>query len=370
MRMRIAYITAAIVAMFTTGCHSDIAEVPVAGSRVPEGYVEVEFTANTPLMTEVVVRGVDPDGIDVQNLTLFCFNDYGLYITHTEATLNATVETPSLSGTYKAVIPEETRIVHFVANQNPNLYDAAMFVNRTEDEIQDNMVGASGMIIYWSRVIFHNDAGFQDQLADLNNGEGVKLIRNQARISIVAPEDNGYIDIHGFVATNVYAYGTTAPYHPEKRFPTDGTEFVWPGDDFVTLPANRSKMTEISDVYNRTDEYIFEHENRLQDPVSVIIKGRNAGQSKDKYYRVALIDEYGEQLMIRRNHHYKLNIVGALTYGTDTFEEALSAPATNNIWIAVADWVDEVSFDGITLAVSDTSVVLDESREGGSLELS
>ncbi|MBR5198083.1 MAG: hypothetical protein IKW42_07670 [Alistipes sp.] len=370
MRMRIAYITAAIVAMFTTGCHSDIAEVPVAGGRVPDGYVEVEFTANTPLMTEVVVRGVDPDGIDVQNLTLFCFNDYGLYITHTEATLNATVETPSLSGTYKAVIPDDTRIVHFVANQNPNLYDAAMFVNRTEDEIQDNMVGASGMIIYWSRVVFHNDAGFQDQLADLNNGEGVKLIRNQARISIVDPEDNGYIDIQGFVATNVYAYGTTAPYHPEKRFPTDGTEFVWPGDDFVTLPANRSKMTEISDVYNRTDEYIFEHENRLQDPVSVIIKGRNAGESRDKYYRVALIDEYGEQLMIRRNHHYKLNIVGALTYGSDTFDEALSAPATNNIWIAVADWVDEVSFDGITLAVSDTSVVLDESREGGSLELS
>ena len=65
-------------------CHHDTTTPIVSTEQdtIPEGMVEIEFVANTPLMTEVDVRGVDPDGIDVQNLMLFCFNDYGLYITH------------------------------------------------------------------------------------------------------------------------------------------------------------------------------------------------------------------------------------------------------------------------------------------------
>jgi hypothetical protein len=276
---------------------------PSAESNTPEGWTEIEFTANTPLMTEVAVRAVDPDGIDVQNLTLFCFNDYGLYIAHVEAELSPAIETPSLSGTYTAIIPEDTRIIHFVGNQNPNLYDADMFVNRTEDEIQADMVGASGMIIYWSRFVFSNDGGHQNQLANANNGEGIKLIRNQAKISIENPTSNGFIEITGWTATNINAYGTTAPYHPEKRFPTDGTDFEWPGDDFVTLPNNRAKLSDVTDVTSKPDEYIFEHENSLYDPVSIIIKGRPVGGTEELYYCVMTIDEVGEQLMIRRNHH-------------------------------------------------------------------
>ena len=352
-------------------CHHDTTTPIVSPEQdaIPEGMVEIEFVANTPLMTEVDVRGVDPDGIDVQNLTLFCFNDFGLYITHVAAELNPAVETPSLSGTYKAVIPEDTRIIHFVGNQNPNLFDSEMFVNRTEDEIQDDMVGASGMIIYWSRFIFRTDAGsHQQQLANANGGEGIKLIRNQAKISIANPT-NEWVNITGFVATNIYAFGTTAPYHPEKRFPTTGTAFEWPGDDFVTIPENRTKLSDISDVYTKSEEYVFEHENTLQDPVSVILRGMPAGGSKELYYRVMIIDEQGEQLMIRRNHHYKLNIQGKLTYGSETFEEALNAPATNNVWVAVDSWVNEVSYDGITLSVDETSVVLGEDMAGQSLDL-
>ena len=366
---KISYIVATFIATLSVACQQDVQLAPVTEDNIPEGWTEIEFKANTPLMTEVVVRGVDPDGIDVQNLTLFCFNDYGLYITHVEAELNPAIEVPSLSGTYKAVIPEDTRIVHFVANQNPNLYDTSLFVNRTEDEIQDNMVGASGMIIYWSRFIFASNESFQRQLSEANGGEGIKLIRNQAKVSIANPTTNGFINITGFVVANIHAYGTTAPYHPEKRFPTAGTAFEWPGDDFVTLPNNRSKLSDITDVYARSEEYIFEHENSLTDPVNVIVKGRPEGSSKEQYYRVAIIDEVGEQLMIRRNHHYKLNITGALTYGCDTFDEALSAPATNNIWVAVEDWVNEVSYDGVTLAVEQTSVVLGEESAGHSLEL-
>ncbi len=375
MKTRISYIMAAMVAMFSVACHHDMDIVPTQGdtTSVPEGWVEVEFTANTPVMTEVVVRGADPDGIDVQNLILFCFNDYGLYITHVPATLNPAVETPSLSGTYKAIIPEDTRIIHFVGNQNPDLLDSSMFVNRTEDEIQDDMVGASGMIIYWSRFVFENGAGsFQQQLANANAGEGIKLIRNQAMISVANPE-NSYVDITGFVVVNTYAFGTTAPYHPERRFPVvnnaEAGDFVWPGDDFVTLPQNRAKMSDISDVYTKTEEYVFEHENSMHDPISIILRGKPAGSSEELYYRAMIMDSEGEQMMIRRNHHYKLNITGNLTYGSKSFDEALSSPATNNVWVAVEDWVNEVSFGDITLAVEQTNVVLGEEEAGTALQL-
>ncbi len=366
---RFSYIVTAIVAMFAMACQTDVEVLPSTGDGTPEGWTRIEFTANTPLMTEVVVRGADPDGIDVQNLTLFCFNDFGLYIAHVEAELSPAIETPSLSGKYTALIPEETRIIHFVGNQNPNLYDESMFLNRTEDEIQVDMVGASGMIIYWSRFIFNGEGGHQQQLVAANDGEGIKLIRNQAKITIANPTSNGFIDVTGWTITNINAYGTTAPYHPDKRFPTDGTAFEWPGDDFVTLPNNRLKLSDITDVTSKPEEYIFEHENSLYDPVSVIIKGRPVGGSEELYYRVMIIDEVGEQLMIRRNHHYVLNINGRLTYGSKSFDEALTSPATNNIWVAVADWVNEVSFDGVTLTVSDTEVVLGEDRAGGTLEL-
>lgn len=368
---RFSYIVATILATLGISCQADIDVVPpTVEDATPEGWVNIEFTANTPLMTEVAVRGVDPDGIDVQSLTLLCFNDFGLYIAHVDAELIPTIETPSLSGTYKAIIPEDTRIIHFVGNQNSNLFEPEMLINRTEDEIQDNMVGASGMIIYWSRFIFYNDGGHQQQLSKANNGEGIKLIRNQAKITIENPTDNGFIEISGWNVTNIHAYGTTAPYHPEKRFPTDGTSFEWAtSEDFVTIPNNRAKLSDIVDVNTKPEEYIFEHENSFYDPVNVIIKGKTAGSNEELYYRVMILDEVGEQLMIRRNHHYKLNITGRLTYGSKTFEEALTAPATNNIWVAVDDWVNEVSYNGVTLSVDETSVVLGEDKAGTALEL-
>ena len=82
-------------------------------SVVPEGYVSVNFRTDIPAMQEVVTRAVDPDGAGVQNMTLFCFDSYGLFISTATASL-----APETSGTFTAEIPENTSIIHFVANQN------------------------------------------------------------------------------------------------------------------------------------------------------------------------------------------------------------------------------------------------------------
>ncbi len=360
----IRYLILIAITALLFSCRSD--ELPSAPvpDHIPEGYVEVFFEAQAPHFSSQDVRAVDPDGVDVQNLSLFCFNDFGLFITISHAEINPVVQVPSLSGTYRAVIPEDTRIIHFVANQNPNLYSSEQFVNRSEDDIHSEMVGASGMIIYWSRFVRDGEGTIQEQLKAENGGEGIKLIRNQAKISIANWQTSDFV-VTGFVATNIHAFGTTAPYHPTYRFPTPGTEFEWPGDEmFVTLPENRAMMSDITDVNTKSEDYVFEHENSYDNPVSVIIRGHKPDQSEDLYYRVMIVDEDGEQLMIRRNHHYIINLSGALSFGQKSFEAALSAPASNNVWVAVDDWVNKISDGDYTLSVEETSIVLDDSQEG------
>ena len=365
-------IAAAGILFLATACHQD--DMPAwndSMTGVPEGYVKISFEASAPAMDVVDVRAADPDGVDIHNLTLFCFNEYGLFISLERANIVADKTKPSESGTYEAVIPEQSYIIHFVANQNPELLTNEMFANKTEDQVQSDMVGASGMLVYWTRFVRDGEGTIEEQLRAEHGGAGIKLIRNQAKVSIENWE-TAYLHVTGFVTTNIHAFGTVAPYHPTKRFPSYGTAFEWPGDEpFVTLPENNAKLSDITDINTKAEEYIFEHENSFEDPVSVIIKGHKPNQSEadDLYYRVMLIDKAGEQIMIRRNHHYSINIVGALSYGQKSFEEALTAPATNNVWVAVDDWVNEISDGGYTLAVKETAVVLADSEGGKFYEL-
>ena len=329
-------------------------------SDIPAGYVKVKFAASIAEPVTVETRAVDPDGLGVNNMTLFCFNEFGLYITSSDATLSSS---DSESGIYEAVIPENTFIIHFLANQSAGLYDAAEFPGQTENMIIANMEGGSGMMIYWSR--FQKDTNTEktlvEQLAELEytvNDElhsGVKLIRNQAKVSI-KEWSNSHFTVTGFRTVNIPAFGTVAPHHPTEHFDiVSDWESI---EDFVTLPDNDAKMSDIVEINTKPEDYIFESENLGDDIVSVIIKGRNSGSSEELYYRVVMQDNDGNQLMIRRNHHYILNITGKLTYGSATFEEALKAPATNNVWISIDDWVNEVSDANHTLKVDKTSVVL------------
>ena len=98
----------------------------------------------------------------------------------------------------------------------------------------------------------------------------------------------------------------------------------------------------------------------------MILRGHRPGETEadDLYYRVMLIDAQGEQLLIRRNHHYILHIEGELSYGQRSFGEALDAAVTNNVWISIRDNIDEVSDGTFTLKVDRTSYVLDQSNEG------
>ncbi len=334
-----------------------------------DGYTTITFKTRITDLENVNIRGVDPDGLSVNNMTLFCFNEFGLYISKSVATLK---KQDDEMGTYEAVIPSYTEIIHFLGNHSEGLYDDSNFSGQTESMVIANMEGGSGILVYWSRFQIDKESAddINTQLANLKyviNGteyKGVKLIRNQAKVSISNWSNNEYMDISGFRTVNIPAFGTVAPHHPERHFKiVDEWEKI---DDFVTLPNNKTKMSDIFDINTKQEDYIFESDNEGADLVSIIIKGKPKDSAgKELYYRVVMQNSDGSSFMIRRNHHYRINIKGELSYGVETFEEALSSPATNNTWISIDDWVNEITNGIETLWVENTSYVLSSEEYAG-----
>lgn len=343
------------IAILLVSCQQDEWFDP--SSDVPEGYVALRFSADIPDMEIVNSRSVDPDGGGVQNMTLFCFDSYGLFIT----TVTAEIKSEGAStGTFQAKVPENTRTVHFVANQVMTDFEQDQFRNKSESEVMALLEGSSGRMIYWARFACDNSTeemkkkSIADQI-----GNSIKMLRNHAKVSVLNPTENGYFIVNGFAVYNTNAFGTVAPFHPEKGF--NFTEDDWKADDFVSLPANEAKLSDITDVTTGMGRYVFECENRADDPVSIILYGYNSDETPDKarYYRIMLVNEKGDQLLIRRNHDYQVNIVGKLSFGQATFAEALEAAATNNVWISISDKVNEVEDNGYVLSVAQTDYVLD-----------
>lgn len=358
----------AVSALLVSCVEDELWKNPQTGVR--DGYIALNFSADIPAMQEVVTRSVDPDGGGVQDMTLFCFDSYGLFITTTKAEVKVENSGPeNMTGTFKAEVPENTRTIHFLANQNTDEFNEDDFRNKSESAVMGVLEGSSGRMIYWAR--FSCDADNKEDIAQQMTAKGnaVNLIRNHAKISVDNPE-NPWLVVTGFAVCNTNAFGTVAPYHPQKGF--NFTLDDWKTDDFVTLPANDAKMSDITDVTSNMGQYVFESENSTDDPVSVILRGHLSGEDEEKYYRVLLIDGEGEQLLVRRNHHYKLHIKGELSFGQNTFAEALEAAATNNVWISISDEVNEVEDTDYILSVEKTSVVLGESatENGGSYTLS
>lgn len=372
---RTLYLFASLLILLTACVREDI-DVPQVDD-VPEGYTRVTFKASASSPTiGVGTRAVDPDGLDVNNMTLFCFNEFGLYISSETATLKAhaaELETGiSDKGTYEAVIPSHTRIIHFLANHSAGLYDEKDFPGQTESMVVANMEGGSGMLVYWSRFEMdaENDMPIHNQLAALKytigggTYDGIKLIRNQAKVTIDEWTTNHFV-VTGYRTVNIPAFGTVAPHHPDEHFHVVGNWEDTP--DFVTLPNNQALMSDISDINTKPEDYIFESENAGDKLISVIIKGHKPGESEanDKYYRVVMQNPDGSNFMIRRNHHYNIIITGPLSFGQDTFEKALTAPASNNAWISIDEWVNEISNDTETLWVEQTSYVLSSDEYAG-----
>ncbi len=415
MKTRFKYMVMALLAVMAgaAGCQMNELVPEIVDGR-NDGFIDIEFTADIPAMSVVRTRSVDVDGGGIQSLVLFCFDEYNTFITTVRLeSKDMSISTPT-TGSFSAKVPDNTKIVHFIANQNMTNYPEDKFRNMSEAGVLGLLESSSGRMVYWARfeakgnivkeqdsegnVIYKN---FGEELEAYHDNHypssntNLSFIRNHALISIENTTDNlKYFRTEGFKLHNYMAFGTVAPMHP-----TYGYNYSWAehthsssNEGFVTLPANRTRIGDAVDVrYEATNmssgstlygEFAYECDNPLEDPVSVILYGRNALLNADgtpqtnaageivygnpAYYRVMLQDSNGDMLKIRRNHQYQINIKGTLRNGHGSYAAATAAnaAATNNIWIAIEDKIAEVANADYTLSVARTSYILTGYQEG------
>ena len=427
--LKITMILAALAAF--AGCQREdiVPVVPDNNSDIGVfgDYIKMKLNVVAPDPIKVGTKAVDPDGKGVQTMTLFCFDEYGLFISTATASIEQNLNDIEAGGIFDAFIPNTTRIMHLVGNQNMTPFKEEDFRQKSEDEVMSILEGSAGMIIYWARVEVPKDVNtlYTDDAGSLNRsmsqaildwitietnpaleshtvGTGssaktytgkdkpILLLRNQARVTVVSDgaqteaiddkEWNGtYFKVTGFTVCNTQAFGTVAPYHSSYGFPTyksstydpdydvvpnsntDNSNLHWVKESYITLPENKDKLSDIMDVDIAFESFVFESENSSADPVDVINRGSNivnGTAQQEMYYKVSLTNDDGEQVLLRRNHHYEINIAGRLNYGVATFAQALEAPATNNVWLSISDEVKSVQNNEFKLTVDQTSVVL------------
>lgn len=350
-RMKYMIIALAGAAAMALSCQSEDLLVPeTPGAQ--DGYVTVEFRTDVPDMDIVQTKAVDPDGGGVQQIQVFCFDANGIFITTSRAVLTPDAPAPgstaSLSGKVSATVPEHAVTLQLVGNQNLTFFEEDRYRGMTEVEVMASLEASAGRMIYWAR----------KTVAELRQSNtpatAVKLLRNQAKVTLAVDASVDF-EQKGWIVVNSNAFGTVAPYDPVAE------EFAAPtiANPFITVPDNHSKLGDFLDVRTNAEEYIFESPNSASEPIDFIVKGSQNG-GPDKYYRISIIDKDGEYLPILRNHHYTVNIVGNLYYGTDTFSDALETPPTNNVWVSVSDNIAQIQDSENRLSVDKTAVIVGE----------
>lgn len=340
----------ALAAVLTLGtaCQREDILLPGGGTQ-QKGYTDIRFNVQVPDMASVQTKAVDPDGGGVQQISVFCFDQNDLFITVTTAKVVGDSGNMPLTGTFETSVPDHAVTLHLVGNQNLTYFKEENYRGMSEVDVMAALEASAGRMIYWARKTV-------EELPSYNSASNpVQLLRNQAKITLSVDASKTDFVQSGWIVVNSNAFGTVAPYSP------DHGGFVAPTvtDPFVTLPDNRAKLGDYLDVRTSDVEYIFETENTAADPVDFIVKGsQNGGPAL--YYRISLIDENGDHVLIMRNHHYTVNIVGDLYYGQATFQEALEAPATNNVWVSVSDNIAQVQDSRNSLEVENTFVVIGE----------
>lgn len=325
-------------------------------TKVDDDHLLVTFRTQVPEMTQVTTRNADPDGLGIQQLSMFCFDKAGDFISR--VTPEQTVNQDMLSGTFEAVVPKFTKIIHFVANQNLESFNEQGNVGRHENSIIPGLISSSSMLVYWGRVECPDNQELDDYIQNTLPDKTVPLYRNQAKITF---DGGDLFVVTGFAVCNGYAFGTVAPFNTETK------KFDWSNtSNYLSLPNDRTKFTDPTEVNETDTEYVFESDNPSADQMYVVFRGYPQNNpDAELYYRVSLLDgNTQEPLSIIRNHHYKIKITGNLENGVPTFKAALNTPPVNNIWISIDEDIPEVSDGEHKLIVDETFVVYDSGEEG------
>lgn len=391
-----------------TGCQS-MEEMPpeLTQSEVvhtePVAQEGDSITVTGSLMMPDMVRETRSTVGDVEKLYLFVFDENHRFVQSAEAVLTAGERIPGaethMPGGKTAVLDNRVRnfsvkllatsrkrIIHFVAN-----YD--MPANRQEDYLLKDM--DEGQFIsglqaqYLGKPTLWRAFSFNGLSTNSFNNKVFHLLRNQAEVQLVMARNVNF-ELSGFCLHNAPRRGSVAPYVSKEALSTTDPDEHY-RDVLYSFPTTPDEPTLTSDnnVYNvlsangdispegwktnKSNIALFEYRNSEADrdkQVSVIMYGRqrvNGRLERSGYYKIDLKEDVevggnyvgSDPYDIVRNHLYKVTVTNVANKGYETLQQALDAPAGNNIFASVElqDY-PQISDGKYKLDVGKTEVIL------------
>lgn len=250
------------------------------------------------------------------------------------------------------------RYVHIIAN-GPDHLD----FNTYEDEIMKKLTTEGTKAAYWTYLVLPNGTANADGTAAesaLNALNGIRLVRNFARVHLAVAETVENFTLTGYEVFNTPTHGSIAIWNAEQAGTVDeGNSGYYPSyhtETFDNLWSNYSAFMpndeidatkpSASGTYTTGDKFIFERPDRATDRPYIIIKGRYSGDGADTFYRLDFVDRDGNYLPIFRNFEYKVILTSVAKSGV---ADPASAKASNSNVSSITETQDLADLaDGVS----------------------
>ena len=350
----------ALMALAWTSCSQDEVIVDYEPTTAQESESDIHISLNLSIPDAIQVTSRDVEEL-IENFTVLCFdkNDKALKMLSAPAT---TFEaTGNEAGTLTVKIPNATRVMHVFANQSFVPFEKGM--SEYADELI-NLVATSDKMVYWGRIEVPSNLTTSSAVKNwwANESKSISLLRNHAKVE-VENENTDKFTLLGYTVVNTNAFGLAIPYYAKDDvYPYTKTFGVddWIATDYIHAVTSNESVSG-TDETMQTSGPIYVYETSAEIPASIIIKGYNNSDpdKTPKYWRVAFADEDGNQVDIRRNHHYTVKILGEILEGDTTFEEAVESTSTaNSAWMSIAEEVTAVANTQYSLTIQNSTFVV------------
>ena len=228
---------------------------------------------------------------------------------------------------------------------------------------------------YWKYLEF--SGGIQDDASAMAKFNGIKLVRNFAKVSLDA--DPSGFTVLGFELYNTPTRGSFLPYQGKSGsdflFYTDWedagnakaysalianyTGYLIPG----STPLYRPSYGAGDFPEDTNPKFMYEHPASPENPTYIIAKLKKGGVTK--FYRLDILDNVGNKSAIIRNYNYTVTISSITTAGYDTPVEAELNPSDYNFTLSEeTDGVDNIYSNGAMMETEYTEKVFTKAATG------
>ena len=383
-------IMAALLTMLTA-CSDSMVDNGVP-SKNETGTYQAHFTISVPNYSKVESRVANfaTEGIEsADDMKLLCFDKDGYFLGLARYLTIESVQTNDITPdggsdqkNISATIPTGTARIHIIANatakntvttgdQLIDFNESAEWIGRDENNLMTSFDNRNNnrqddKMVYWGYVKKKTPEEMTDFLTkNREENNVIHLLRNRAKIEVKWEDTN--IENIRYALGNVMQHGTVAPFNrkkltfPETNMLTDATAwkaactYITPSLDPTRWPSEGEKFSvENEEMWPNTKnlpmQYTFEQENSLEKPLKVIMEVTYKGR-ETKWFQV-LLQNKGVQILVKRNHLYRINIQRlGKNLGYSSEELAYNGTPANNPWITVEDIIQEISDGTYTMNI-------------------